>query len=170
MGAPRCGRASGSPHGVGGSGSGPDGFFPDGDGGFDFFEVPLADFEGGGAVFGVDAEEEAGFEGGDEAEAVLDEDAVGAVLGEAFFEEGGEGFLGHGEVGGVVDAGDGLAVFGASDGAEELDLGAFFGFEAGGFGEDGVGGEEEGHVRLRIADFGLRIGAGGYLGRIQMLR
>lgn len=141
---PRCGRASGSPHGGGGSGC-PDGFFPDGDGGLNLFEVPLADVEGGGAVFGVDAEEEAGFEGGDEAEAVLDEDAVGAVVGEAFFEEGGEGFLGHGEVGGVVDAGDGLAVLGAADGAEELDFGAFFGFEAGGFGEDGGVGEEESH-------------------------
>jgi hypothetical protein len=53
-----------------------------------------------------------------------------------------------------------------------LDLGAFFGFEAGGFGEDGGVGEEEGHVRLRIADCGLRIAdwSGGYLGRIQMLR
>ena len=96
-------------------------------------------------MFGVDAEEEAGFEGGDEAEAVLDEDAVGTVVGEAFFEEIGEGFLGHGEIRGVVDAGDGLAVFGAADGAEELDFGAFFGFEAGGFGEDGGVGEEEGH-------------------------
>jgi hypothetical protein len=51
-----------------------------------------------------------------------------------------------------------------------LDLSTFFGLEAVGFGEDGGVGEEEGHVRLRIADFGLRIGAGGYLGRIQMLR
>lgn len=96
-------------------------------------------------MFGVDAEEEAGFEGGDEAESVLDEDAVGAVVGEAFFEESGECFLGHREVGGVVDAGDGLAIFGAADGAEELDFSAFFGFEAGGFGEDGGVGEEEGH-------------------------
>jgi hypothetical protein len=51
-----------------------------------------------------------------------------------------------------------------------LDLGAFFGLEAGGFGEDGGVGEEEGHVRLQILDFGLRIGACGYLGRTQMLR
>lgn len=96
-------------------------------------------------MFGVDAEEEAGFEGGDEAEAVLDEDAVGAVLGSAFFKQVGEGFLRHGQVGGVVDAENGFAVLGASDGAEELDFRSFFRFEVGGFGEDGVAGEAEGH-------------------------
>lgn len=49
-------------------------------------EVPLADVEGFGAVFGVDAEEEAGLFDGDKTEAVLDENSVGGEFGATFFE------------------------------------------------------------------------------------
>lgn len=123
----------------------PNRFLPDRHGSFDLFEVPLADVEGGGAVFGVDAEQEAGFFCGDVAEAMLDENAMGAVLGAPFFQQGGEGFFDHGEVGTVVDAADGATVLAAAHGAKELDLRSFLGLERGGDGANGISREQEGH-------------------------
>jgi hypothetical protein len=46
--------------------------------------------------------------------------------------------LGHGEVGAVVDAGDGALVLSGAHGAEELEVGAFFLQELRLAGKDGV--------------------------------
>lgn len=120
-----------------------DGALPDGHAGFYFLKVPATEVEGGGAVLGADPNQDGGLGGGDEAEAMLEEDLVGSVvllaLGDEFSEHAG----GHGKVGGVVDASDFLVGFQLADDAEEAHLRTEAGAEGGGDIRNGIGGEEE---------------------------
>lgn len=114
----------------------------------------MADRESFGAVLGVDADEDAGLFCGDESESVLNKGAMRAVVGLTTGEEVGERFFRHGQVGAIVDAGDGLTVLTAAHSAKELDLGSLFGLEVGGGREDRIGGETEGHEmegRMKMA-------------------
>ena len=105
----------------------------------------MAEGKGGGAVFGADADEDAGDLGGDEAEPMLNEDLMRRVIGLASGEQGGEDFLRHGLVGGVLDAGNDAPVLQTADGAQELHLRALLGLEGWRFGEDRIRGKQERH-------------------------
>lgn len=89
-------------------------------------------------MLGFDADEDAGFACWDETEAMADLHAVRALLLLGTLAEFAEGPLGHGQVGGVVNAGDGAPILDATDGAEKLRLRPLFVFEHRGVRENGV--------------------------------
>ena len=94
-------------------------------------------------MFRAHADDDAGLLCGHEAEAMLDENAVGAVLSLTAIDQLLQHLFRHGQVGAVVDAGDGPPYLHAAHDAEELDLGTLPGLELGGGGGDGVWAENE---------------------------
>ena len=81
--------------------------------------------------------------GGDEAETMLDEDAMRSVLVFATLDEFAQHLLRHRQVGTVIDAGDRFAVLLATHDAEKLRLRTFAGLEDCRGGLDGLFVEDE---------------------------
>ncbi len=116
---------------------------PDRHAGFDLLQIPMAEVKSLRAVLRAHFDDDARLFSSDEAEAMLDEDAMRSVLALATHDEVAQHLFCHRQIGAVIDAGNLFPIFHATHDAEKLRLRAFTRLEDSHGGLDGIFVEDE---------------------------